>query len=120
MARPKKIVDPVEVEKLAAMGCTTDEIAAFFDCSRDTIERRFAAKIRKGKERGRTRLRRLQWQAAEKGNATLMIWLGKQYLGQTDKIDQKLEAAADIKASVTYDTEWGGNNEPKGPGESDS
>lgn len=29
-------------------------------------------------------LRRLQWKAAEGGNATMLIWLGKQLLGQKD------------------------------------
>lgn len=34
---------------------------------------------------GRVSLRRSQWQAAQKGNAALLIWLGKQYLNQKDK-----------------------------------
>jgi len=118
MARPKIKIDATEVEKLAAMGCTTEEIAAFFDCSRDTIERRFAAKLLKGKERGRTRLRRLQWQAAEKGNPTLLIWLGKQYLGQSDKIEQKVDETSTVtQTSIVYHTEWGSNSEPGGPAE---
>lgn len=85
MARPKLDIDSKEVEKLAAIGCTNDEIAAFFDCSKDTIEGRFSANLRKGRENGKTRLRRLQLQAAEKGNVAMLIWLGKQMLGQKDK-----------------------------------
>jgi hypothetical protein len=27
----------------------------------------------------------MQWQAAEKGNSTMLVWLGKQYLNQKDK-----------------------------------
>ena len=30
-------------------------------------------------------MRRSQFDLAKKGNATMLIWLGKQYLGQTDK-----------------------------------
>ncbi len=85
MARPLIEIDENDVEKLAQMQCTMKEIAAFFDCSVDTLERRFAEVIRKGREKGRITLRRLQWQAAQKGNVTMMIWLGKQMLGQSEK-----------------------------------
>jgi hypothetical protein len=47
-------------------------------------EPELAEAIERGREVGRTRLRRLQWQGAEKGNATMLIWLGKQLLGQRD------------------------------------
>lgn len=39
----------------------------------------------------RIKLRDWQWKAAEKGSVPMLIWLGKQYLGQTDRVDQKLE-----------------------------
>lgn len=104
MAKPKPI-DPVEVEKLAAMGCTTKEIASFFDCSRDTIERRFAAILEKGKEKGKAKLRRLQWQSAEKGNVVMQIWLGKNYLGQTDKVEQKSYLNANVQQESSFKQE---------------
>lgn len=88
MARPKIIIDPLEVEKLAAMSCSIQEIASFFGCSRDTIERRFAANILKGKDKGKIKLRRLMWQNAEKGNAVMQLWLSKNILGYTDKLEQ--------------------------------
>lgn len=101
MARPQKFIDKTEVEKLAAMGCTNKEIGAFFDCSADTIERRFAGVLQKGRERGKIKLRRLQWQAAEKGNTAILIWLGKQYLDQRDHFDQpSIEAKVDGKADI--------------------
>ena len=46
-----------------------------------------------GQGDGLASLRRRQFKAAQDGNATMLIWLGKQYLGQTDK--------QDITASVT-------------------
>lgn len=90
MARPQIPIDADEVIKLASIGCSNSEIAAFFDCSEDTIERRFAGELAKGRENGKTRLRRLQWQSATKGNVVMQIWLGKQMLGQKDRqeIDQ--------------------------------
>lgn len=92
---PKVIqVDWIEFDKLCYMQCTLNEIAAWFECSSDTIERRveethgvrFAEYYAEKKDKGRISLRRAQFQAAtQKGNTALMIWLGKQYLGQTEK-----------------------------------
>ncbi len=84
MARPQIQIDPIEVEKLAAMGGNNMEIADFFGCSVDTLERRFAVEMRKGRSKGQIKLRSLQWRAAEQLNSTMLIWLGKQILGQKD------------------------------------
>jgi hypothetical protein len=35
-------------------------------------------------------LRRLQAKKAAEGNVTMLIWLGKQYLGQSDRQEQKI------------------------------
>ena len=91
MARPKAKVDPVQLEKLAMMGCTNEEIAGFFEVSKDTITRRFASILNKGRQNGKIRLRRIQMQIAERGNAVMAIWLGKQMLGQTDKVETALD-----------------------------
>jgi len=92
MARPKKQIDQSMVEKLAMIMCTMNEIASVVGCSVDTLERRFADVIKEGQAKGKTSLRRWQYQAAEKGNTAMLIWLGKQFLGQTEKIDQSIEA----------------------------
>lgn len=84
IGRPLKAVNPRVVEKLAALGATTAEIGSVVGCSPDTLERRFAAVLKKGSDAGKTRLRKLQWKAAEAGNPALLIWLGKQLLGQRD------------------------------------
>jgi hypothetical protein len=82
----KKDVDPKLVDRLAAIHCNIEEIAAVCKVSRDTIERRFRDVIEAGKANGRASLRRLQWRAAEVDrNPTMLIWLGKQYLGQRDE-----------------------------------
>jgi len=38
----------------------------------------------RGKGKGRLSIRRAQMKLLEKGNATMGVWLGKQYLGQRD------------------------------------
>ena len=86
MGRPKKYnIDPLEVEKLAGLGCTNTEIAEFFGCSKDLIGKSYSTNVEKGKENGKIRLRQWQMKAAQKGNVAMLIWLGKQMLGQTDK-----------------------------------
>jgi len=92
MARPKIKIDANDLLKLAVLHCTNQEIADFFECSKDTIERRFAAILKKGRAQGKIKLRRAQWQSVDKGNVVAQIWLGKQILGQTEKIEQSLDA----------------------------
>lgn len=90
MARPKIEIDSEEVYKLAKMYCSIEEMADFFGCSRDTIERRFAAIIAKARSEGRQKLRKLQWESAENGNVVMQIFLGKQYLKQSDKVETNI------------------------------
>lgn len=53
-----------------------------------------------GRNEGLASLRRLQFAAAQKGSVPMQIWLGKQYLSQTDKqmLDQKHEAGDTFRA----------------------
>ena len=94
--RPRIKIDYKQVEQLAAMQCTDEEIAAVLGVERSTIKRRkkdddeFCTAYKKGKERGKASLRRMQFKVAEGGNATMLIWLGKQYLGQSDKTQQEI------------------------------
>jgi hypothetical protein len=85
--RPKKFVDLELVEKLAHIQCTYGEIASTLGVSVDTLQRNknFAATYKRGAEGGRKSLRRMQFESANKGNIVMQIWLGKQYLGQSDQ-----------------------------------
>ena len=105
MARPKKKIDPEQVKKLALIQCTMIEMAAFFECSVDTLERRFADVIKIGRENGKTSLKRKQFEIAMSGNVGMLIWLGKQHLGQKDQVENEMQ----VNADVTYTTSWGGN-----------
>jgi hypothetical protein len=93
--RPRLEFNLKEVEALGAIQCTYDEMAAVLCCSADTITRRmkeepsFAEAYKKGVEGGKVSLKRKQFTLATGGNVTMLIWLGKQHLGQTDKIVQK-------------------------------
>lgn len=106
MGRPRIELDPAEIEKLCRLNCTMDEMAAFFGCSTDTIERRMKEDedlklaIEKGRATGKISLRRKQFQILEDSNsASMAIWLGKQLLGQRDNLDVTTESKD--KSSVT-------------------
>lgn len=99
--RPRIEIPVEELEKLSRLACTLDEIAAYFSCSRDTIERRMKDEpevreaIERGRAHGKISLRRKQFQILEKtDNATMAIWLGKNILGQRDKFDIEVEVDA--------------------------
>ena len=89
MARPKKyLIDTKEVFKLAKLGCTNKEIGDFFGCSPDLLEKSYSEFLIKGMAKQKMRLRQLQWKACESGNVSMLIFLGKNMLGQQDKIEQ--------------------------------
>lgn len=85
-----------DVRKLAERFWTNSEIAAFFDCSEKTIYNRFTEIIAKGKENGKAKLRDIQLRSAMNGNVTMQIWLGKQYLKQTDKQETEISLPQEI------------------------
>ena len=89
---PKKIpISVEEVGKLAALKCTYADAAAWFDVSLSTFKRRMddpeLKELREawdfGQGKGNVSLRRNQFKLSEK-NATMAIFLGKQWLGQRD------------------------------------
>ena len=85
MARPKKYeIEPKKVEQLASFGCTNIEIASFFGCDESLIRKSYSEFLTKGRNKGKIRLRQLQWKSAENGNVPMQIWLGKNLLHQSD------------------------------------
>lgn len=94
MGRPRIEINKEEFEKLCALLCSEEEIASWFDVSVDTLCRwckreygvTFAEIYKTKSEKGRIALRRYQFKLAEKYPA-MAIFLGKQYLGQRDNVD---------------------------------
>lgn len=84
--RPLKEIDPEIVRKLAAIHCTKQEIASVVGCHIDTLyTERFSEILRVGVDEGKMSLKRKMYEVAMKGNASMLIWLSKQYLGHRDK-----------------------------------
>lgn len=111
MARPKIKIDEVQLEKLAMMQCTTQEIASFFNCSVDTIDRRFADIIKKGRDMGNISMKRRLFGLVEKENLGAIIWWGKNYCGMSDKVEQKTDVVLEDK--TTYVASWGTQGDTK-------
>lgn len=98
MGRPRKEINIKEFEKLCRLLCTEEEIAAFFNMGIDTLQRRveehygmtFAQVFSEKRQFGKMSLRRSQHRLAEK-NAAMAIFLGKNYLDQSDKQEHSVE-----------------------------
>lgn len=104
MARPKKQINEDEVEKLALMQCTNEEIAAWFDVSVDTIERRFAVTIKRNRLKGVSSMKRQLFQLVQQGNLGAIVWWGKNFAGMRDNHDVEL-SAKEIKIVIDKDDE---------------
>lgn len=91
--RPRATIDWALFDALCAAQCTRDEIAGRFNISPTTllrvIEREhkctFETYAVEKREAGKGRLRSKQFELALKGDKTMLIWLGKQYLGQVER-----------------------------------
>lgn len=87
-------IDKKQFENLCGLQCTLMEICDFFEVEDDTLnawcKKTYGTtfsevfKVKRGK--GQISLRRMQWKLAEK-NPSMAIFLGKNYLGQKDKIE---------------------------------
>jgi hypothetical protein len=99
IGRPEVVIDLDVVERAASIGCTVEEISALVGCSRRTMfyklkdEPEIQEAMQRGLDKGRATLRRQQWQRANSGSDTMLIWLGKQMLGQRDVTDIALSGS---------------------------
>ena len=82
------------IDYMAMIHCTGEEIAGVMQVDYDTLNRIIKEKyhvslpeyLRQRNSKGRMSLRRAQWKSAEGGNVSMQIWLGKQWLGQSDNV----------------------------------
>lgn len=82
----QNVVPPEDVYKLAALGCTDNEIAGFHSIKPDTLRRNFAAELSKGRQWVKIRLRRAMFEnACDNMHASVQIFLAKNILGMTDQ-----------------------------------
>jgi hypothetical protein len=84
MSRPKAQISEKQVMTLIGKGWHLVDIAEFLGHDEKTIRNHFPGILTKGKAGVRGRIRETQLEVAEKGNVGMLIWLGKQLLGQSD------------------------------------
>lgn len=95
IGRPEKKIDLEQLDIMAKYGATCSDIAGYFMCSNDTIVKvikqnygmSFPEFSDKRQSEIRLKLRQKQIQVALNGNVALLIFLGKNLLGQSDKQD---------------------------------
>ena len=106
VGRPKKVIDYEAVEKLAMLMCTEEEIANYLGISARTLQKdeEFLRIYKKGLDFGKMSLRRTQFKLAQKSSA-MAIFLGKQYLGQSDDFSNitKLKEDEEDALSVAFE-----------------
>ena len=96
--RPTKPIDYQKLDAMCAIQCTGEECAAILDMSYEHLNNQlkkdgnggFLDYFKQKGASGKMSLRRKQYDLASSGNATMLIWLGKQWLSQADK--QEIES----------------------------
>ena len=111
-------IKPISLERFRAYAecqCTQAEIAARFGVDLSTIERRLQLPAyRNAWEQGRlcglVSLRSAQFRKALDGNPTMLIWLGKQFLGQRDEqvlITEPTEVGTEPLTTEEWEQKYG-------------
>lgn len=121
--RPCKEIPKVEFEKLCGLQCTKEEICGFFEVTDKTLDAwcartyfdengepmSFSDVFKQKRGAGKIALRRNQFQLSKK-NAAMAIFLGKQFLGQKEKVEMEhtntnnlLDALKDMNEVETDD-----------------
>lgn len=94
--RPEKTIDWNVVEQYLVDGCTGTQIAQIFGMHPDTLYRRYQSEFgenfsdfsQTSLQKGNQILLSKQLDVAKSGNTTMLIWLGKQRLGQREQFPE--------------------------------
>lgn len=93
MPRPRKKISEEEVERLASIGCTQAEIAQAYGISISTLVNNYKLEYFQGLANLHETIRQAQIDCAlsQKGNSSMLMFLGKVYLHQQEgKTEEKL------------------------------
>lgn len=101
MARPLIPLDEDRIAELAFKGARNSEIGFLMGVDDETIKSRFSRLLDKKRAERRVWLRESQNRKVEQGDTSMMIWLGKNELDQTDKAEQ--QHSGNITIQVVYE-----------------
>lgn len=94
--RTTRVIDWSLLEDLCSIFCTKEEIMNILHVTEETLDnglkkefkQNFTEYFKACSSPGKMSLRRAQYKkAVYDENVTMLIWMGKQYLGQADKVD---------------------------------
>lgn len=96
--RPELEIDWEKADDLLMKGCNGVQVAAYFDVHPDTLYNRcvsekgtnFSDYSQKLRQKGNTFLHQKQYEVAQEGNTTMLVWLGKQRLDQKENKEKEL------------------------------
>jgi len=108
--RPLIHINWSEVDYYLKAGCNGTQIAAHFNMNRETLYDRvqlemgvgFSEYKRLKWEAGNSQLLGTQYKMALEKDKTMLVWLGKQRLGQRDDPKRDDEFSAELKGFVDY------------------
>ena len=106
--RPTKPIDYTKLDAMCAIHCTGEECAAILGVSYEHLNNQlkkdgnvgFLDYFKIKGSNGKMSLRRKQYDQAMSGNATMLIWLGKQWLNQSDKVEREGNSINDAIAAL--------------------
>jgi len=104
LGRPRKILDENKIAELIGKAFTVEFVANFMGVHVDTLYANYSDALRKGKCFRNGCLQAKQYKAAMTGagNTTLLIWLGKQWLGQKDKTEIITEERKPLEPGTNF------------------
>lgn len=113
MGRPPKEFDKRIFESFCSLQCTEEDICHAFDTTDKTLNawcRRtygmgFSDAYKKYSIHGKISLRRAQYKlGVEKLNPTMLIWLGRQWLGQTENNSVQVAVSETDPLSLAFES----------------
>ena len=121
--RPLTMINYGLLDELCEIQCTEEEIAKIMKIDADTLSAAIKRDMNKSfpeyfaekRVAGKRSLRRRQYQSAViDGNVTMLIWLGKQWLSQSDKQQIDMTTETVIVVSLQEIQEDNDTKEPEG------
>ena len=103
MSAKKEITIEKQIEKLSSFGLTNLEIGEVIGMDDSTLKRNYENFLTKGRGILKQRLKRKQIQVALSGNVSMLIWLGKQYLEQKDKMEESGDYNLNVTRNILED-----------------
>lgn len=90
----------LQVYRFTRDGASIEDIAAVLDIDSKTLSQRYSEEISRGRAERRILLRRWQFREAEKGSVPMLIFLGKQELGQSENPNNERQNSAVLHVHI--------------------